>query len=67
MHILFKPLRIECGQKLKMVDKETGLIGPDRLTPLYRMKHADEKKVICHFHIYTKRQLFSADCYARTI
>ena len=42
---LFKPLRIECGQKLKMIDKETGLIGPDRLTPLYRMRHAEDKKV----------------------
>ena len=56
--ICLQPLRIECGQKLIMVDEETGLIGPDRLTPLYRMKHADDKKVKLKSGIILIYQLF---------
>ena len=44
--ILIQPLRIECGQKLKMIERETGLVAPDRMTTLYRMRYADNKNVI---------------------
>ena len=47
--IFIQPLRIECGQKLKMIERETGLVAPDRTTTLYRMRYADNKNVIINF------------------
>ena len=32
-----------------MIDRETGLVAPDRTTTLYRMRYADDKRVITNF------------------
>ena len=32
-----------------MIERETGLVAPDRTTTLYRMRYADNKNVIINF------------------